>query len=98
MRAESGEEISITVDGRTVGSLVLIGGGKRWIPRAEFLQLVQSSQADPALLRSYRASSQTQQMNCEHSLSRRYTVLHRYSCSTHNLNGDVDGSHCKLIN
>ena len=49
MRAESGEEMLIADDGRTVGSLVLIGGGKRWIPRAEFLQLVQSSQADPGL-------------------------------------------------
>ena len=26
------------------------------------------------------------------------SVLQRYSCSTHNLNGDVDRSHCKLIN
>ena len=49
MRAESGEEISITVDGRTVVSLVPIDGGKRWMPRAEFLQFFQSSQADPGL-------------------------------------------------
>ena len=54
MRAEAGEEISITVDGMPVVSLVPIGGRKRWIPKAEFMRLFQSSQADPGLTKELK--------------------------------------------
>jgi prevent-host-death family protein len=54
MRAEAGEEIAITVDGRPVASLVPLRGRRRWMPRDEFLQLFEGAQADPGLARELK--------------------------------------------
>jgi prevent-host-death family protein len=48
-RAEGGEEITITVDGRAVAMLVPVGRKPRWMPRDEFVRSVLRNQADPGL-------------------------------------------------
>lgn len=48
-RVESGETITITVDGRPTAVLAPIGRRPRWIPRTEFVSKVLEHQADPGL-------------------------------------------------
>lgn len=48
-RVESGETITITVDGRPVGILAPVGRRPRWVPRAEFASAVLAAQADADL-------------------------------------------------
>jgi prevent-host-death family protein len=48
-RAEGGEAITITVDGRAVAMLVPVGRKPRWMPRDEFVRSVLPNQADPGL-------------------------------------------------
>jgi prevent-host-death family protein len=48
-RAEAGEQITITVDGRPVAQLVPIRDRPRWISRADFVNRVIADQADPGL-------------------------------------------------
>lgn len=53
-RAEAGEAITITVDGRPVAVLRPVGRRPRWIGRDEFVQRVTRHQADATLLRELR--------------------------------------------
>lgn len=48
-RVESGETITITVDGRPTAVLAPIGRRPRWIARGEFASVVLAHQADPGL-------------------------------------------------
>ncbi len=48
-RVESGETLTITVDGRPTALLVPIGRRPRWLSRSEFESSVLSQQADPGL-------------------------------------------------
>jgi prevent-host-death family protein len=48
-RVATGEQITITVDGRPVALLTPVVGRTRWMPREMFLQTVLAHQADPAL-------------------------------------------------
>lgn len=48
-RVESGETLTITVDGRPTAVLAPIGRRPRWIPRSEFASAVVAHQADPGL-------------------------------------------------
>ncbi|HEX9682396.1 MAG TPA: type II toxin-antitoxin system prevent-host-death family antitoxin [Acidimicrobiales bacterium] len=48
-RVESGESLTITIDGRPVAILAPIGRRPRWVPRSEFVSLVLSHQADAGL-------------------------------------------------
>ena len=48
-RVESGEEVTITVDGRAVATLQPVGSRPRWMPKAAFLDLIVGHQADPGL-------------------------------------------------
>lgn len=48
-RVAAGEEITITVDGKSVAKLVPPGGKPRWMPRGEFIRKVLAHQADPGL-------------------------------------------------
>jgi prevent-host-death family protein len=48
-RVEAGETLTITVDGRPVALLAPIGRRRRWLPRREFAEIVQTSQADAGL-------------------------------------------------
>jgi len=49
-RVEAGEEVVITVRGRAVAELVqLRSTRRRWLPWAELIQRLPSSQADPGL-------------------------------------------------
>lgn len=52
LRAEQGELIVITVDGRPTAELRAIGGKRRWIPKDEFI--VDFEPADPAMLGDIR--------------------------------------------
>lgn len=52
LRAEEGETIVITVDGRPTAELRAIGGKRRWIPKDEFLAGFHP--ADPAMLDDIR--------------------------------------------
>lgn len=52
MRAEQGETIVITVDGRPTAELRAIGGKRRWIPKNEFF--ADFHPADPAMLDDIR--------------------------------------------
>ena len=45
-RAETGEPIEITVDGRPVAALVPLVGQRRWISRADLTRLLDGAQAD----------------------------------------------------
>ncbi|MDZ7679066.1 MAG: type II toxin-antitoxin system prevent-host-death family antitoxin [Acidimicrobiales bacterium] len=48
-RVESGETLTITVDGRPTAVLAPIGRRPRWVPRDEFASTVLRQQADPGL-------------------------------------------------
>lgn len=48
-RVESGETITITVDGRPTAVLAPIGRRPRWVSRSEFASAVLAHQADPGL-------------------------------------------------
>lgn len=48
-RVESGEQITITVDGRPVAQLLPIAERPRWISRADFMSRVVANQADAGL-------------------------------------------------
>lgn len=51
-RAEAGEELEITVDGRPVARLSGIAGRRRFVPVAEFLRMVDAPlRPDPKALR-----------------------------------------------
>lgn len=54
-RVAAGEQITITVDGRAVAELVPPGRKPRWMPRDEFLLLLDGHQADPGLTDELRA-------------------------------------------
>lgn len=48
-RVESGETITITVDGRPKAVLAPVGQRPRWLARAEFAATILEHQADPGL-------------------------------------------------
>jgi len=48
-RVESGETLTITVDGRPTAVLAPIGRRPRWVSRGEFATTVLARQADPGL-------------------------------------------------
>ena len=48
-RVESGEDVTITVDGRPVATLQRPSGRERFMPRAEFVRDVLAHRADPSL-------------------------------------------------
>lgn len=48
-RVESGETLTITVDGRPTAVLAPIGRRPRWVPRHEFASILLAHQADPGL-------------------------------------------------
>lgn len=49
-RVEAGDEIVITTRGKPVAALVpLAQERRRWLPRAEFVRRLSTSQADPGL-------------------------------------------------
>ena len=48
-RVDSGEVITISVDGRDVAELRPLSSRREWMPRAEFVQRVLRHQADPGL-------------------------------------------------
>lgn len=48
-RVHAGEVVTITVDGREVAELRPVASGRRWIPRAEFVERVLAAPADAAL-------------------------------------------------
>jgi len=48
-RVESGESLTITIDGRPVAVLAPVGRRPRWVPRSEFASMVLANQADPGL-------------------------------------------------
>jgi prevent-host-death family protein len=48
-RVESGETLTITVDGRPTAVLAPLGRRPRWMPQSEFASLVLAHQADSGL-------------------------------------------------
>lgn len=48
-RVESGETLTITIDGRPVAILAPIGRRRRWAPRSELASMVLTDQADAGL-------------------------------------------------
>lgn len=48
-RVESGETITITVEGRPTAVLSPVGRRPRWIPRSAFASIALGQQADPGL-------------------------------------------------
>lgn len=48
-RVEAGEDVVITVDGRSVAVLRPIGARRRWMPRREFVNRFAGRQADAAM-------------------------------------------------
>lgn len=48
-RVESGETLTITIDGRPVAILAPIGRRPRWVPRSEFASMLHANQADARL-------------------------------------------------
>jgi len=54
-RVESGEEVTITVDGRPIASLVPVARQARWMPREEFVTNILAHQADAGLADDLRA-------------------------------------------
>lgn len=48
-RVESGETLTITIDGRPVAVLAPLGRRRRWVPRSEFASMALANQADPGL-------------------------------------------------
>lgn len=53
-RVESGESITITVDGRPVATIEPIGRRDRSMSREEFVRRLLPAQADPGLMRELR--------------------------------------------
>lgn len=53
-RVQSGESVTITVDGRPVAVLGPVQRQPRWLPRQEFVRRFLHHQADAALLRELR--------------------------------------------
>jgi prevent-host-death family protein len=53
-RVNTGESITITVDGRAVAVLEPVGRRSRWMPREQFVRSVLANQADAALLGELR--------------------------------------------
>ncbi len=49
-RVEGGEEVVITVDGRSVARLLPVSTRPRWMSRAEFVHRIIGHQADTGLL------------------------------------------------
>ena len=49
-RMEGGEEVVITVDGRSVARLLPVSARSRWMSRAEFVHRMSGHQADAGLL------------------------------------------------
>ena len=47
-RAGAGEEIVITVEGRSIATLQSVSPGRTWLPKAAFVALL-ANQADPGL-------------------------------------------------
>ena len=66
-RVESGETLTITVDGRPMAVLAPIGRRPRWIARGEFASTVLEHQADPGLAEDLRDLAG--EMTDEHPLS-----------------------------
>lgn len=48
-RVESGETLTVTIDGRPVAVLAPLGRRRRWVPRSEFASTVLANQADAGL-------------------------------------------------
>ena len=48
-RVESGETLTITIDGRPVATLAPLGRRPRWVARGEFASMVLANQADAGL-------------------------------------------------
>jgi prevent-host-death family protein len=48
-RVQSGEEVTITVNGRPVAQLTGLRTTRRWLPRAEMIARLRRAQADPGL-------------------------------------------------
>lgn len=49
-RVQSGEEVTITVNGRAVAMITAVQARRRrWVSRAELVKRLQTSQADPGL-------------------------------------------------
>lgn len=54
-RVQAGEEVVITVRGEAVAKLVpLFPERRRWMPKAELLELLRTSRADPGLTEQLR--------------------------------------------
>lgn len=56
-RVESGEEVTITVNGRPIALLTPVRNRPMWMARNDFVQQVLSHQADPDLRRELAALS-----------------------------------------
>ena len=54
-RAEAGEDVVITVDGRPVAVLRPLPRRTRWVPRDEFIRRIVTRQADAGLAAELRA-------------------------------------------
>jgi len=54
-RAEAGERVTITVDGRPVAVLSPVGRRPRWLAKNELLQMVLANQADAGLTADLQA-------------------------------------------
>ena len=54
-RVERGEEVVITVDGRSVATLQPVGSRPTWLARAEFERGIDGHRADPGLRADLRA-------------------------------------------
>lgn len=48
-RVEAGERLTVTLAGKPVATLAPAPASRRWMPRGEFLELLQGHQADPGL-------------------------------------------------
>jgi prevent-host-death family protein len=46
-RAETGEQFTVTVDGRPVARLVPYTQPQQWVPKSEYLRLFEPGPADP---------------------------------------------------
>lgn len=66
-RVESGETLTITVDGRPLAVLAPIGRRPRWVARGEFASTVLDRQADPGLTQDLHELAG--EMTDEHPLS-----------------------------
>jgi prevent-host-death family protein len=53
-RAETGEQFTVTVDGRPVAQLVPYMPQQQWVPRSEYLRLFEPGLADPTFFEDIR--------------------------------------------